>query len=39
MEAFEKGMQLDPENRECKEGYQKTLTMISSQSHASSGND
>ena len=39
MEAFEKGMQLDPDNRECKDGYQKTLMMINTQSHASSGND
>ena len=39
MEAFEKGMQLDPNNKDCKEGYQKTMMMIQTQSHASSGND
>lgn len=39
MEAFEKGMQLDPNNKDCKDGYQKTMMMIQTQSHASSGND
>ena len=39
MEAFEKGMQLDANNKDCKEGYQKTMMMIQTQSHASSGND
>jgi len=28
MEAFEKGMKIDPENAECKAGHQKTVMMI-----------
>ena len=39
MEAFEKGLALDPNNKECKDGAQKTMMLIQTQSHASSGND
>ena len=39
MEAFEKGLAIEAENRECKEGLQKTMMLIQTQSHASSGND
>ena len=39
MEAFEKGLQLDPENNECKQGALKTQQLIMSNSHAASGND
>lgn len=28
IEAFEKGMQLDPASKECKEGYEKTMRLI-----------
>ena len=28
MEAFEKGMKLDPTNKECMEGHQKTMMLI-----------
>lgn len=39
MEAFEKGLKIDPDNKECKDGYQKTLMMIQTQSHAGGGDD
>ena len=39
MEAFEKGLQLDPESKECKEGAQKTQMLIMKNATASSGND
>jgi len=39
MEAFEKGLEIDSENAECKAGAQKTQQLIMTQSHASSGND
>mmetsp|Transcript_27973 Transcript_27973/g.37340 ORF Transcript_27973/g.37340 Transcript_27973/m.37340 type:complete len:89 (-) Transcript_27973:157-423(-) len=39
MEAFEKGISLDPENAECKAGVQKTMSLIQTTAHASSGND
>ena len=28
MEAFEKGLALDPDNQECKAGVQKTMSLI-----------
>ena len=39
MEAFEKGLNIDPNSKECKEGAQKTMMLIQTQAHASSGND
>lgn len=39
MNAFEQGLKLDADNKECKEGHQKTLMTINSTAHASSGND
>ena len=39
MEAYEKGIELDPDNAECKAGIQKTMTLIQTSAHASSGND
>lgn len=30
IECFEKGMTLDPENKECKEGYAQTMNLIQS---------
>ena len=39
MEAYEKGIELDPENAECKAGIQKTMTLIQTGAHAGSGND
>ena len=28
MEAFEKGLSIDPNNKECKDGVQKTMMLI-----------
>jgi len=28
MEAFEKGLAIDPESKECKDGMQKTMMLI-----------
>lgn len=39
IEAFDKGLQIDPNSRECQEGKMKTINLIQSTSHASSGND
>jgi stress-induced-phosphoprotein 1 len=39
MEAFDKGLNLDPTSKECNEGKMKTMNLINSSSHASSGND
>lgn len=39
MEAFEKGLKIDPNSKECTEGMQKTMQLINSTSHSSSGND
>ena len=39
LEAFDKGLLLEPTSKECIEGKQKTVNLIQSSSHASSGND
>ena len=39
MDAFERGLQIDPESNECKAGAQKTQGLIMSTSHAGSDND
>jgi stress-induced-phosphoprotein 1 len=39
LEAFDKGLLLEPNSKECIEGKQKTVNLIQSSSHASSGND
>lgn len=39
LEAFDKGAAIDPASKECIEGKQKTMMLVQSQSHASSGND
>ena len=39
MEAFEKGLALEPNSAECKAGHAKTMMLIQTQSGASSGND
>ena len=39
LEAFDKGLMLEPTSKECIEGKQKTVNLIQSSSHASSGND
>merc|ERR1712046_141448 len=39
MNAFEKGLKIDPDNKDCKDGHAKTLMTINSTAHASSGND
>jgi len=39
MEAFDKGLLIDPNHKECMEGKNKTVNLIQSSSHASSGND
>ena len=39
LEAFDKGLLLEPTSKECIEGKQKTVNLIQSTSHASSGND
>lgn len=38
MKAYELGLELDPTNKECMEGKQKTLYTINSTAHANSGN-
>jgi|LauGreDrversion4_2_1035121.scaffolds.fasta_scaffold184850_1 stress-induced-phosphoprotein 1 len=39
IDAFDKGLQIDPSSKECLEGRQKTVNLIQSTSHAGSGND
>lgn len=39
LEAFDKGLNLDPNSKECTEGKMKTISLIQSTSHAGSGND
>jgi len=39
MEAFDKGLLIDPMSKECQDGKAKTVNLIQSSSHASSGND
>lgn len=39
MDAFNKGLEIEPENKECASGLHKTQMMISNSAHASSGND
>lgn len=39
MEAYDKGLALDPNSKECAEGKAKTISLIQTTSHASAGND
>ena len=39
LEAFDKGLAIDANSKECIEGKQKTMMLIQSTSHAGSGND
>ena len=39
MEAFEKGLAIDPDSKECKDGNARTMMLIQTQSRASAGND
>lgn len=39
MEAFDKGLLIDPNSAECQQGKAKTVNLIQQSSHASSGND
>ena len=39
LEAFDKGLKLDPASKECNEGKMKTVNLINAASHSSSGND
>jgi len=39
MDAFAKGMEIEPENPECKAGHAKTIMMINTSSGAGSDND
>jgi len=39
MKAFEDGLKLEPGNKDCTEGKQKTMTTIQMTAGASSGND
>jgi len=39
MEAYEKGLKIDSENKELKDGYYKVQMLVQNQSHSSSGND
>ena len=39
MDAFAKGLELDENNKDCKEGMARTQMLIQSNAHASSGND
>jgi len=39
IDAFDKGLSIDPTSKDCLEGRGKTMNLIQSTSHASSGND
>jgi len=39
IDAFDKGLMIDPSSRECLEGRQKTVNLIQNTSHSGSGND
>lgn len=39
MKAYEDGLKIDPANKECIEGKQRTLSTIQMSAHASTGND
>jgi stress-induced-phosphoprotein 1 len=39
LECFDKGLKLDAENKECKEGKAKTMNTIQSSAYASGDND
>ena len=39
MDAFEKGLKIDPNNKDCTEGKQKTIMTINMEAHSSTGND
>lgn len=39
MEAFDNGLKLDPNSKECQDAKAKTINLIQQSSHASSGND
>jgi len=39
MDSFQKGLEIDPENKECTDGMMKTQMLIQTSAHASSGND
>ena len=39
LDAFDQGLKLDPASKECLEGRAKTMTLINSSSHSSSGQD
>jgi stress-induced-phosphoprotein 1 len=39
IEAFDKGLNLDPSSRECNDGKMKTVGLINATSHSSAGND
>lgn len=39
MAAFEKGLAIDANNKECKDGHMKTMIAINTQASADGGND
>lgn len=39
LECFEKGIKLEPDNRDCNEGRTKTMQTISMQAHSGGGHD